>query len=445
MTSRTLTPPRALPPTATAGLGSRIRELRVEHGLTQTELAGARFTKEYLSQIERGRTRPTSETVAWIADQLDVEAGFLVTGQIWSDYESVAIVLVEAEHAVEAQEYERAVELLSALPHSVHAPELELRSCWALSWALMYLGELDRAVALLDRARALAELEAFSDVERAEVLYRLGVCRYKLSSVDTALASFTEALALAEGSGYPCDRLRAHVFEWRSRCWRRQRDLEAAREDIERALELARELEDELTVAHVTFQASIVAERSGNWRRARALAEQARVIYESHDDHINVGRLRNNLGGLEFLLERPEQAVEHLKNAFAIALEHGSDGDAGQAESSLAQIHLRSGAVELAERQARHALELLAGREDFLDEIGNAQIVVGRALIAQGRLDEAAEVLAQAEDSLSRLSSASHRALAWQARAELAAARGDDRGTAVLYRRAAEALQDVEF
>ena len=172
----------------------------------------------------------------------------------------------------------------------------------------------------------------------AEVLYRLGVCRYKLSAVDAALASFTEALALAEGSGYPCDRLRAHVFEWRSRCWRRKRDLEAAREDIEHALELAAGLGDELTVAHVTFQASIVAERGGNWRRARALAEQARVIYETHDDHVNVGRLRNNLGGLEFLLERPEQAVEHLKNAFAIALEHGSDGDAGQAESSLAQM-----------------------------------------------------------------------------------------------------------
>jgi len=43
----------------------------------------------------------------------------------------------------------------------------------------------------------------------------------------------------------------------------------------------------------------------------------------------------------------------------------------------------------VAEEQALHALELLEGRVDFLDEIGNAQLVLGRALLEQDRLDEA--------------------------------------------------------
>ena len=47
---------------ARPALGDRVRQLRIAKGLTQTELAGERFSKEYVSQIERGKTRPTEET-----------------------------------------------------------------------------------------------------------------------------------------------------------------------------------------------------------------------------------------------------------------------------------------------------------------------------------------------------------------------------------------------
>ena len=56
-----------------ARLGDRLRQLRVAAGLTQTELAGDRFSKEYVSQIERGKTRPTAETVEWLAARLGVD------------------------------------------------------------------------------------------------------------------------------------------------------------------------------------------------------------------------------------------------------------------------------------------------------------------------------------------------------------------------------------
>src|SRR3954462_5580251 len=61
-------------------LGERLRQLRVAAGLTQSELAGDRFSKEYVSQIERGKTRPTAGTIEWLADRLGVDAGFLGSG-----------------------------------------------------------------------------------------------------------------------------------------------------------------------------------------------------------------------------------------------------------------------------------------------------------------------------------------------------------------------------
>src|SRR5919198_2198718 len=61
-------------------LGERLRQLRVAAGMTQTELAGDRFSKEYVSQIERGKTRPTRETIKWLADRLGVDPSYLVNG-----------------------------------------------------------------------------------------------------------------------------------------------------------------------------------------------------------------------------------------------------------------------------------------------------------------------------------------------------------------------------
>ena len=178
---------------------------------------------------------------------------------------------------------------------------------------------------------------------------------------------------------------------------------------------------------------------------ARTYAERAKAQYEEIADRANVGKLLNNLGGLNFLLGKQEDAVTYLKDAFKTLLEYGTEEDAARAVSSLAQVNLRTGEVEPAEQQARQALDLLKDRVDHLDEIGNAQLVLGRALLEQNRLDEAGEAFAAAESSFEKLSSLSHRAAAWIAKGDLATRRGDDRTAANLYRRAAEALQDVRF
>ena len=433
--------------TRRSGLGDRLRQLRINRGMTQTDLAGDRFSKEYVSQIERGKTRPTGETVAWLAARLGVDEAFLQSGVSSGALERADSLIARAEAAIESQQYDEAVGTLRELPEAdlAAAPDLEFRARLAEAWALMYLGQVRKSLALIDRARSLSESASFSDVERAEVLYRLACCRVKLSSISTAVALYTQALELAERSGLPCDRLRAHILEWRSRCYQRQRDWEAAREDVERALELAQGLNDRHTMAHVYFQASLVAERQGRWVLARSYAERAKGIYEDLNDRTNAGNLLNNLGGLTFLLGKPDEAIIYLKDAFRVALEIGNDLNAAYAVSSMAQVHLRTGEIAKAEEQARHALELLGDRQEVLEEVGNAQLVLGRALMEQDRLDEAGTVFAAADSSLAKLSSASHRAAAWVAQGDLAARRGDDRGAAQLYRNAAEALQDFRF
>jgi tetratricopeptide (TPR) repeat protein len=429
-------------------LGERVRQLRVAAGMTQTDLAGERFSKEYVSQIERGKTRPTPETIAWLANRLGVDGGYLANGVSVDDRGRIEATLARAEALTEAHRYEEAAAEYEKVRPAVAATassELEVRTLSGEAWARMQQGEVQPAIELLIRARTLTEGPGFSDVDRAEVLYRLAVCRYKLSSISTALALFNEAYSLAERSELPCDVLRSNILAFRSRCYRRQRDLQAAQEDVERALELAQSLDDRPTMAHVYVQASLVAERQGHWVLARTYAERAKAYYEDLNDDRNVAGLLNNLGGLNLMLGKPEQAIEYLKSSFSVALESDSMEEAAQATGSLAAVHLELNDYEQAEKFARQALTLLEGRMDFLHEIGPSQLVLGRALMEQGRLDDAEQMFRAADASFEQLSSISHRAGAWIALGDLAARRGDDRTAARQYRNAAEALQDVRF
>jgi tetratricopeptide (TPR) repeat protein len=446
--SRTRISPSRAAASAGLRLGERVRQLRVAAGLTQSELAGDRCSKEYVSQIERGKTRPPRETIEWIAARLGVDADFLAHGVSADQRGRVEAALARGEALTEANRETEALAQFDDVRSAVLAtglPELEVRALNGEAFALHRLGQVRDALELLNRSRSLVEGPGFSDVERADVLFRIGVCRYKLSSIQTALALLNEALVLAEGSGFPCDQLRASILNWRSRCYRRQRDLEAAREDVERALELAEGLKDARTMADLSFQASIVADREGHWVLARTYAERAKSYYEEVADRTNVGRLLNNLGGLNFLLGHPEQAIAFLKDAFRVALDVGNEAEAAQAVGSLAQVHLRVGEPVLAEEQARHALRLLERREDYFAEIGMSQLVLGRALMEQGRLDDADAAFQEADSTFEQFESISHRAACWVAKGDLAARRGEDHTAALLYRRAAEALQDVRF
>lgn len=436
------------PAITSAHLGARVRSLRVSAGLTQTELADERFSKEYISQIERGKTRPTGETIAWLARRLGVDESFLAVGVSADERVRLEALLARAEALSGSHRYEEAAEAFAAARAALGASglaELEVRALSGEAWARMESGQSREALVLLQVARERVESAQFSDLERADVVFRLGVCRYKLASIATAVALLDEADGLARRSGLPCDLLRADILGWRSRCRRRQRDFEAAREDVELALELARGMDDRRVIANTYFQASLVAERMGHWILSRSYAQQAKALYQELEDERNVGRLMMNLGGLQLLLGKPQQALAHLEASFALAVESGSQPDAAQVLGGLATVHLHLGEFEAAGEHARRALDLLEGRDDFLDEVGQSQLVLGRSLLERGRLDEAQKCFEAADAAFEQLASVGHRAGAWVALGDLARRRGDDSEAARLYRNAAEALQDIRF
>jgi len=300
-------------------------------------------------------------------------------------------------------------------------------------------GDFDVALTVLRAAVARAE-----EHDRAAALFELGATQVATGAIADACASLTLALDVCNRSASPSDELRVRILEHRARCHRHNRDWVAARTDVDRALELAESLADDALVAQASFQASIVAEREGQWMLAKFYAERAHALFVELGDVVGVGKCLNNLGGLAFLLGKPDEARTLLRDSFRILVDVGKDVEAAYAVSSLAQVQLRTGEHEDAERLARRALVFIGSRADHRIELGNAQLVLGRAVLAQERFDEAEAIFADAERTLER-AAIGERAAVWIAQGELAMRRSDVSAAASLFQRAAEALQDFHF
>jgi tetratricopeptide (TPR) repeat protein len=433
---------------APTGVGARVRALRVAAGLTQAELGGSRFSKEYVSQVELGKTRPSQAALAWFAERMGVDRPAVEGEGGAAARAACEAAVARAEASIEAHRHADALADLDGARHSAERSEddrLRLRHAMARGWALHHLGRLDDAVAALADARAAAERLAGGELDHAAVLYRLAVVRFKMGSHATAVALLDESLRLAEASGRPSDALRARIFNVRAKIRRRQKDFTAASEDVQQALELAHALNDDRVLAETYLDASLVAERRHEYPLAREYAERSRALFERVADQEYVGKLLNNLGQLRAITGKPAEAVPLLREAFRIAVEQDNRVDAAFAASSLASARLHAGDAAGAVESANRAIELLGDREEYRQEEGNARLVMGRALLGLGDIDGAERSFKAAADCFTAVESISHIAGAWVAIGDVATRRGEPDRAAELYRRAAEALQDVRW
>src|SRR5256885_1447576 len=95
--------------------------------------------------------------------------------------------LAQAERHLEEHRYADAIEAISEVHiPTTSAPDLALRVLHCEAWARLYLGDVESADALAERARGLSEGPTFTDVDRAEALFRLGCCRLKRNRVSNA-------------------------------------------------------------------------------------------------------------------------------------------------------------------------------------------------------------------------------------------------------------------
>lgn len=161
-------------------LGQRLKQARLEAGLSQRQLCGEMITRNMLSQIENGSARPSMGTLEYLARRLDKPVSYFLEEQTVTSPNQAW--MANAREAFSGGLFSKVIQALESYrgPDEVFDPErflLEALSLTALAKEAISAGKGVYARELLDRAeKAGAQTPYYTKAlerERILTLYRL--------------------------------------------------------------------------------------------------------------------------------------------------------------------------------------------------------------------------------------------------------------------------------
>ena len=139
-------------------IGQKIRALRINRGMTQSQLAGDSITRNMLSLIENGNASPSLGTLTELARRLEIPVGYFFA----ADEEETAhylnmSMLGRIRHAFTIGQHEECLEMCASLSHpSEEIRMISIRCCLALAHRQCMECTLLSAAAQLEKAAELA-------------------------------------------------------------------------------------------------------------------------------------------------------------------------------------------------------------------------------------------------------------------------------------------------
>jgi transcriptional regulator with XRE-family HTH domain len=154
-------------------LGKRLRQARMEAGLSQRQLCGDEITRNMLSQIENGSAKPSMATLQYLAGRLGKPISFFLEEQAVTSPNLE--VMASARDAFSAGDPALAVKLLENYrsPDNTFDPEYALllyKSLLSLSAQAIAEQKFPYAVYILEQAGQLQSIYIDTGLERQRLL-----------------------------------------------------------------------------------------------------------------------------------------------------------------------------------------------------------------------------------------------------------------------------------
>lgn len=407
-------------------VGRRLREARVNAGLSQRQLAFPGCSAAYISRLEAGDRVPSLQLLRKLATKLRVDESYLATGTVseparpaaltdaeislrFGDLDAAAALFEQVRSgagdvrsralalgglgriALERGETRAAIDALEDALDLDPAVELaEPGLVETLGRAYATAGELEASIGLLDRAlaRAAEQEDLVARSRFAVLLANALIDNGRFGRAEELLGSLVGELG--EGSD-PAALARLYWSQSRLHALKGQHD--AAARYGRRTLELLELTEDTRRFAFAHQLLAFIELERGRPREALELLERGRGLLGGGAGAIEQAQFRLEEARALAALGEPERA---RTEAMAVAglLADGDPHDAGRSYAVLADIFVDLGEAARAQELYELAAELLENESNpYLPEVYEK---LGRLLEREGQTQEALDYLKRA-------------------------------------------------
>jgi transcriptional regulator with XRE-family HTH domain len=181
-------------------IGERIKRVRIQLGLSQTQLAGNDLTRSFISQVENGRCLPSPQTLRKLADRLGKPVSYFLEEQnnalfgarfLWQ------AALADAALGNWASARPKLAEALQLIRRA-EEPDWACDVQFLYARCLFHLGELEEALdhyeEMLDRHRATGNL-----LKVLETWLHMANCYLRLEQYSTARRLYQKVIRHSTG------------------------------------------------------------------------------------------------------------------------------------------------------------------------------------------------------------------------------------------------------
>ena len=423
-----------------AALGPRLRRLRQERGLSQTQLADAGMSPSYISLLEAGKRAPTQAVIQRLAERLGCDPQLLTEGVRAVDVAELELQLRYAELALQSGEAAEAAERFRMLViREGQTPESVLAAArWGRARALEAVGDVEAAIGAYEELREEAEARP-GELPWLPFVIALCRCYREVGDLTRSIELGEHARARVAEYGLAGTDLEVELGSTLVGSYHERGDMVRARLLADQVIETAERLGSSRARGAAYWNASLVADEMGRTVEGLQLAERALALYAHAEDARSLSRLRTAYAALLMHQDppRPIQARPLLEAAARQLGDTGSEVDLAYVETELARVELLSGSADRAVDIAQRALERLGPQPRL--EAARARLVLGHARFARG--DEVAALLdyARATQDLAAMGASRQAAVAWRELAEVFSSLGRMPEALDAYRRATDA------
>ncbi len=343
----------------TEPIGSRLRRLRAERGLSQRDVAGDGVSFTYVSRIESGQRQPSIRALRVLAAKLGVTAEYLETGREVPAAAERELELGEAELVLrlgDAEQAELRFRSLLAESGDDASRDHSDRARAGLALALSSQGRFREAIELLE---GVLERSRPPVADRPDLYSALGRAYAASGETPRAVALFRSCLDEIVASGSPDAVLYVRFATYLSYALTDVGDTAAAHEALAAAVAQADGVQDRTTLIRLYWSLSRYYAFEGPPVRALEYTRKAIALLEAGEDTFYLACAHENCATLLIDQGDPHGAADHLDIAERLFRDLSEPAYVGSVRAQRARLGLQTGELDVARADALEALDLL--------------------------------------------------------------------------------------
>jgi transcriptional regulator with XRE-family HTH domain len=373
-------------------IGERIRRLRLAQGLSQRELSGPGVSYAYVSRIEANQRKPSLKVIRILAGRLDVDPGYIETGDPVDEAAKRELRLADAELELRlGQDETRAEAELDALMREKANDITGVRARAALGLLAGRRADHPRTIRLLKGATASRYIAPDARGDVYEALAAAYAANGTPNRAIRLLRQCIEAVADKDEAVSQLVRYKSLLAEHLTLAGAR----DEARVVVSEAAATASRVSAPSARSALLWVAGKASWMAGDPTAAKRQMNQAIAILEATEDTLALARAHRFNAQMLAVGAETDEAAAQLEQAERLIELVGDRDDRGVLRAEQAKLAARIGDAETAVKRAREAEELLVG--DVRHQ-ANAQHALGVAYAAAGDIDAADAAFKSAVD-----------------------------------------------